>query len=300
LFTLLQLIDPTSWDPAGTVYKKIDGKPRRVRVEAGQGAGFWPFAKAYCGAKKEWHGHWSFNGATNLDDLQERLRATCMVRRLKADVLTELPPKRRETIVLGSAYTDAAQYLDALDDAEGAYERAWERVKRIPFDELAKARLEQGVAKVPLAVEHIEEVLRWESKLVVFAHHVAVLDALEAKLGGVLGCGLARIDGNVPPGAARQRQIDAFQSDASVSVFLGSLGAASEGITLTAASHVVFVERDWVPKTILQAEDRVHRIGQKDSVMVQHLVWEGSLDARMTELLVRKMEVADAALDRKD
>jgi hypothetical protein len=69
------------------------------------------------------------------------------------------------------------------------------------------------------------------------------------------------------------------------------------GITLTAASHVVFGELDWVPGNVTQAEDRAHRIGQKESVLVQHLVLEGSLDATMARRIVRKQEVIDQALD---
>jgi hypothetical protein len=74
--------------------------------------------------------------------------------------------------------------------------------------------------------------------------------------------------------------------------------AAGVGLTLTAASRVVFVELDWTPKAMNQAEDRCHRIGQKDTVLVQHLVIDGTLDAKIAKMLVRKQDVADSALDR--
>ncbi len=94
LWSLLQVAAPTVWDPPGVVKGKAVG--------AGDGAGFFGFAKRYCGARQEQVSRdrlvWLFDGATNLAELQERLRATCMVRRLKSDVLAELPPKRRQVI----------------------------------------------------------------------------------------------------------------------------------------------------------------------------------------------------------
>src|SRR5262249_37628078 len=95
----------------------------------------------------------------------------------------------------------------------------------------------------------------------------------------------------------RQAAVDAFQTDPNVKLFVGSITAAGVGITLTAASHVVFAELDWVPGNVSQAEDRCHRIGQTDSVLVQHLVLEGSLDATMAQRIVDKQDVIDRALD---
>ena len=99
------------------------------------------------------------------------------------------------------------------------------------------------------------------------------------------------------PLAQRQDAVDAFQTDPAVRVFLGNIQAAGLGITLTAASTVVFAELDWTPAAMTQAEDRTHRIGQTESVLVQHLVYDGSLDARMAKLLLAKQAIADAALD---
>jgi SWI/SNF-related matrix-associated actin-dependent regulator 1 of chromatin subfamily A len=80
-------------------------------------------------------------------------------------------------------------------------------------------------------------------------------------------------------------------------VFIGSITAAGFGLTLTAAAHVVFAELDWVPANLTQAEDRTHRIGQQDSVLVQHLVLQDSLDARMVRTLIRKQRIVDRVAD---
>lgn len=97
----------------------------------------------------------------------------------------------------------------------------------------------------------------------------------------------------------RQAAVDAFQNDPNVTVFLGQIQAAGVGLTLTASSHVIFAELDWVPGNVSQAEDRCHRIGQKDAVLVQHLVFDGSIDANMAHKLVAKQAVIDAALDNE-
>ena len=80
-------------------------------------------------------------------------------------------------------------------------------------------------------------------------------------------------------------------------MFIGGIHAAGVGLTLTASAHVVFAELDWVPGVMSQCEDRCHRIGQEDQVLIQHLVLEGSIDANMAKAIVEKQAVIDAALD---
>jgi len=96
----------------------------------------------------------------------------------------------------------------------------------------------------------------------------------------------------------RQASVDEFQSNPKTRVFIGSILAAGTGITLTAASTVIMVEYDWVPASNQQFEDRCHRIGQKDSVLVQYLVSEGTLDAKMAKDVAKKIDVLEQALDR--
>jgi hypothetical protein len=99
--------------------------------------------------------------------------------------------------------------------------------------------------------------------------------------------------------ANRQAAIDAFQIDPVIKVFVGSITAAGVGITLTAASTVIFAELSWVPGDISQAESRLHRIGQKDAVNVRHIVLNGSLDSKLAKTLVEKQEIIELALDKE-
>jgi len=277
---------------------------------------FFRYAKRYCGAYKGAWG-WDFTGATNLGELQEKLRASIMVRRLKKDVLTELPPKRRQVFALpqngsarfikleqeaAKAHEDRmARIKDELDFAhasgdEDAYKAAVQALREaqaVAFADMARVRSELAVIKAPKVVEYVESALESEQKVIVFVHHHSMADALMNHFGAAA----VSITGQVTSKAKRQEAVDRFQTDDSVRLFVGSIKAAGEGITLTAASTVIFAELDWVPAAISQCEDRAHRIGQRDFVQVVHLVIDGSMDQRMAEEIVAKQNIADAALD---
>jgi len=107
------------------------------------------------------------------------------------------------------------------------------------------------------------------------------------------------ISGDTPT-EKRQDIVKSFQTDPAIRFFVGNIKAAGVGLTLTASSHVVFAELDWTPSAVTQAEDRAHRIGQKENVLVQHIVLDGSLDARMAKILVAKQALIDQALDRQE
>lgn len=294
LFPLLSLVCPEVWDPPGLKGQEYVGP--------GEGGGFFKFAKRYCNAHKEYYGRksfWNFNGASNLPELQEKLRASCMVRRLKKDVLTELPAKRRQTIAL--KLEDAEDLLaeerrlfdtGILEDGDEWQTLARAKAK-LAFEDISRTRRELALKKVPAVLEHVIEALETSEKIVLFAHHHEVIDALTEGLAEFLP---ARIDGRTPTDS-RNEAVQRFQNDPTCRVIIGSIGAMGVGLTLTAASHVIFAELDWVPAMVSQAEDRCHRIGQRNAVFVQHLVIEGSLDSRMVELLIQKQEIADLALD---
>ena len=279
----------------------------------------WPsmfkFATRYCAGTKNRFG-WDFTGASNLEELQDRLRSTIMIRRLKADVLKELPPKRRQVIEVpanGTAELVARQRreweaneasltamrtrveLAKVSEDQEEYRRAVESLRegmRAAFTEGAKLAHDVALAKVPYVVEHVSDAIE-SGKVILFAHHLDVVAAYKQAFGdaAVVVTGQVEI-------ADRQAAVDRFQSDPTCKVFIGGIKAAGVGLTLTASAHVVFAELDWVPGNMSQAEDRAHRIGQRDSVLVQHLVLEGSLDATIAQRLIEKQDVIDRALDR--
>jgi SWI/SNF-related matrix-associated actin-dependent regulator 1 of chromatin subfamily A len=303
LWTLLRLADPETWDPAGYLKKRVAGRLTATQVGVGENAGYWKFVTRYCDAKKVKHGrgpgkaHWDFSGASHLDELNQRLQEGCMIRRLKQDVLTQLPAKRRRVIVLPSDVNDD----DLIPElTEGNYEDQVRRLysDKVLFEEWSTRRKEQGLAKVGQIAEYILNSLEGEQKCILFCHHGQVIeDVYQSIAEGLKGQDYAVTVTGQTHVADRGKAVRYFQEDSTARVFLGSIGAAGVGLTLTAASHVVFGEEDPVPGKITQAEDRAHRIGQTESVLVDHLVWDRSLDARMCKIRVKKQIVLNAVLD---
>jgi SWI/SNF-related matrix-associated actin-dependent regulator 1 of chromatin subfamily A len=271
------------------------------------GANYYQFATKYCDAHMGKYG-WDDTGASNLTDLQAKLRGRFMVRRLKRDVLTQLPPKRHQIIELPAngaeelvtkekeiyeGHQALIQSLEtALETGEDADEirKKLKQVRKTAFAEMAIVRHELGKQKVKVAMEQLQEAAD-DHPIIVFAHHQDVLQAVVNHFGkeAVL------VDGNTPL-KARQAAVDRFQQG-KVKVFAGNIQAAGVGITLTRSSHVIFLELSWVPAELAQASDRPHRVGQRESVLVQYLVFEDSLDSQMCEKLIAKQQVIDQALD---
>jgi SWI/SNF-related matrix-associated actin-dependent regulator 1 of chromatin subfamily A len=238
---------------------------------------------------------WDWSGADNLEELQQRMRERFMVRRLKIDVLPELPAKRRQVIVLepGKALAKlVAREAQAYADYEP---ESFVGKPQPAIGEISETRKRIALGKTKFAIEHIGELLNETSKVVAFVHHHEVGDALAE----AFGASAVRIDGRTSL-ADRQTAVDRFQTETDIRVFIGGIQSAGTGITLTSASVVVFVESSWVPGENSQAEDRCHRIGQKDSVLVQHLVLENSLDEHVVQVLINKQEIIDKALDKPE
>lgn len=260
---------------------------------------WWDFARLYCAARKRRVGRrdvWDFSGASNLDQLQYVLRSNLMIRRRKADVLADLPPKRRQVITLEApAAVEREARAWAANVASLGYEEAVKRLRSAPaaLEDMAQIRADLARAKVKPAVAHIEGVLEAEEKTVVFAHHRVTLNKLHRHLSKH---GVVEINGDVPS-SRRAALVDSFQTDSNIRIFLGQIQAAGEAITLTAAQHVVFIEQDWTPGRNEQAEDRAHRIGQAGSVLIQYLVFDGSLDAHLAQACLRKDGVINRAVN---
>jgi len=257
---------------------------------------------------------WSFDGGSNLPELQARLRRECMIRRKKEDVLRELPPRTRQIIPVSSREiqevvckendfffrgertaepTLAAMVAMACDNAF-EFAEAGERLIAAALEagagEIATMRQEIAMAKMPICLEHIENLLTTKAKVVVMAHHRIVVETITEKLEGAV-----KLYGGMTD-EAKAKAVDDFQNG-NAPVFVGSLQAAGVGLTLTAADTMVFVEDDWVPSVIFQAEDRIHRIGQTNPVLIQHIVADGTIDAMIVQSVIAKQRMIDEALD---
>lgn len=212
------------------------------------------------------------------------------------------------------ALKDEAERIKAMtpDDpatkaAQTQYKQAASQLAReskVAFFQMSEIRKETALLKVPQVTDLIKTTLE-NGKLILFCHHSEVADAYRDALNshfkrqaGKKGTPktVAMVTGKTP-NDQRQLEADRFQQDPDCQVFIGSIQAAGTGLTLTKASTVLFAELDWVPGNVSQAEDRAHRIGQQDHVLVYHAVIEGTLDSLMVRRLIEKQEVIDSALD---
>ncbi|KAG8147383.1 hypothetical protein E2320_022489, partial [Naja naja] len=215
----------------------------------------------YFGKRRQW----DCRGASNLDELHELL-SNVMIRRMKSEVLTQLPPKIRQRIPFDLPKNTAKELNTSFEE--------WEKLMRASnLDSTKDDFVQAGAVK-----DYIKMLLENEElKFLVFAHHLSMLQActeavIESKVRYI------RIDGSVPS-AERINLVNQFQKDPDTRVAVLSIQAAGQGLTFTAATHVVFAELYWDPGHIKQAEDRAHRIGQSNSVNIHYLIANGTLDA---------------------
>jgi SWI/SNF-related matrix-associated actin-dependent regulator 1 of chromatin subfamily A len=234
------------------------------------------------------HTDWgvTYPHSKNLEELGRIAREHFMVRRRREEILSQLPDLIRCRVPLEVPRLKVQEAVKDLDvDTE---EVVYSIDMNIPLrsDALSTARRKLGILKVEPAIEFLKSVVLEETnKVVVFCHHREVFFPL---LEGLKREGVVSINGTTSLDD-RQRAIDAFQNDDKVRVFLASITAASTGITLTAASTVVFIEADWVPSVNEQAEGRINRIGQRADLMrAIYLVVPDSLDEAVMWSVHRK------------
>jgi SNF2 family DNA or RNA helicase len=178
------------------------------------------------------------------------------------------------------------------DEVYAAAVKELQQAEFVTIWQLSQLRMQTALAKVPLVVDHVHQLLQHVPKVVVFAHHTAIIENIALEFGQAV----VVVHGKVDP-TERKRRIDLFQADPNIRVLVGSIKASGEGHNFTAAQVVCFAELDWTPSALSQCEDRLHRIGQLGSVLVQHLVLDGTIDAFIASKVVEKQATITAALD---
>ena len=274
--------------------------------------GLWGFYRRYCGAFRDRFGQWNISGNSNLDELNERLRGNCYIRRTKDQVLKDLPPVRHANVVVSGSPVQMQEYRKAERDI---VEYLVERAKQIalelgtsPGSAAVQARMKAesnehlvrisvlrklaAKAKMDSVVEFIESHMEVGLKVVVAAHHREIVDELANKFGGL------KIQGGMLVSEvedAKSRFQEQSTEDAPVIVL--SIQAAKTGHTLTAAQDVLFVELPWTPADVDQTYSRCHRLGQRGSVTATYLLCEGTVDEEIYNLISQKRGVVDAATE---
>lgn len=283
---------------------------------------FWNFAMKYCDAKHDGFG-WNFNGASNTKELHEKINGRIMIRRKKFDVLTQLPDKVFTAQPMEINNRDEYNYAEedftsfVMDNVK---QRMESKLKDAGLDGIAQIdqqKLEQEQQKAASKVnvltqmeklkqvavkgkmkatkDWISDFLQVNGKLVVFATHKFVIDELMQEFNEVA----VKVDGSTSQ-EQRHKNVQKFQQNDEIRLFVGNMKAAGTGITLTAASNVAFVELPNTPGDLDQAADRVHRIGQEDNVTVYYLTATNTIEEEIASLIDEKRKVLDSVLDGQE
>ena len=227
--------------------------------------------------------------------LRNELQKHVMLRRKKADVLKELKDKVRYKQVIAS---DTEFYLEELDKIWKKLE-AEQKVAQTEFSKSASyhraiqsERQIAGIAKLSHVINFVKNIMEIEESVVVFCHHKVIHKLLHESLQEFSPVSI--IGGQSDN--TRQDQIDKFQKGES-KLMIAGIRAGNVGINLTRAKYVIFAELDWSPAIHRQAEDRLHRIGQKNTVFAYYLIGNGTLDDHVASILVDKSYEIDAIMD---
>jgi SWI/SNF-related matrix-associated actin-dependent regulator 1 of chromatin subfamily A len=277
LFMLLNMIDPQTWN------------------------NYYDFTARYCGGKRTRWG-WEAKGATNMLELKDKI-SKYFLRRTKEEVLKELPPKIFSTIPVKMEPAVQKEY----DLAEKETRRYLREMKGKQPYELAKLNfsteklIQLGIlralttkGKLKVAKEMVHNIIDGGEKVIVFSVYNEPLTELAKEFPqAVTITGKVNVDD-------RGDLVKKFQEDPDCNVFLGGIKSAGVGITLTAATHVLFVDFSWTPADHAQAQDRAHRIGTTMPVNIYQLSAQGTIDQLMTEILERKKMMFDVIIEGKE
>ena len=271
--------------------------------------GLWGFYRRYCNAFRDKWGQWHIDGHSNLDELNDKLRSTCYIRRVKDQVMQELPPVVHSEVFIDGTAEAMRQYRKAeadivaylIERAKQIAEELGQSVKsaavRAKFRAEANEHLVRlsvlrklaAKAKMAAAHEIIQSYIDEGKKLVLAAHHREIVDELATRYGGLKiqgGMSVAEVE------AAKQK----FQ-ETEAPVIVLSIQAAKTGHTLTAAQNIMFLELPWTPADLDQTVARCHRIGQRGSVTATYLLTEDTIDSEILNIIARKRNVVLQATD---
>lgn len=278
--------------------------------------GWMQYTDRYCDRKDSQFGQWDISGASNLEELHDRLAGNCYVRRNKDEkgILEELPEKQRTVVELDinnrkkydEVENNLAKHLREKFKEDEEFLKKIEHLSE-PLQEAHKQQHADRKVEQALNAEHLvkinelrkvtsrgkfKESKKWiknflenGENLLLFAHYKETT----RKLAEEFNC--PRITGDVST-SERERIIEEFQ-DGQHQLLVLNIEAGGVGITLTEASNVAFVEIPWTFAEIEQAEDRTHRFGQEDTVNVYFMLADDTIDREMFDLVRKKKVISD-------
>ena len=250
----------------------------------GDFGGYSKFVARYCAGERK---------SSHLKELNYFLRKNCFFRRLKKDVLTQLPDKTRSYLVMDidnrkeyrAAEKDIIDYLVKYKAADD--EKIQKTIRGAIMVKMGILKQISAKGKVQSAIDIIHNTIDGGQKLIVFCFLKEVVQQLKAEFRDAV---TVTGDDN-----DRQKQwaVDRFQTDEGCRLIILNYKSGGVGLTLTAASNVLFVEFPWTAADCNQAEDRAHRNGQKNAVNCVYLLGKDTIDEYMYNLIQQKREISD-------
>ena len=264
---------------------------------------YFAYASKYCEGHQ---GYWGFEakGASNLEELNEKI-SKYFLRRTKDEVLKELPSKNLIEIPIELPKEERKQY-DLVESSLVDYMKSYKKektskeiAKSMNAEKLVKLNLLREIStmgKIPTAKELINSIIESGEKVLVFSTFRAPLKELEEFYEG----NSVMITGETPV-SERGDIVKQFQEDPNTQIFFGGMLSAGTGITLTAASNVIFLNYPWNPADIEQSENRAHRPGADyESLNIYRIVGKNTIDGFMEKLLKKKQEIIDQLIEEKE
>jgi SWI/SNF-related matrix-associated actin-dependent regulator 1 of chromatin subfamily A len=256
-----------------------------------------------------------FTGASNLSELHDRIQGKFLLRRTKDELADQLPDKQRRSILVSMDEATskeykraAAEFLKWVKDTGGV--EAFDRARRAEaLNRLTTLRRLAAVGKTEAFIEQCMQHLQSTGRpLIVMAHHREVTEAVTEALvqNGVKAAMYTGSESAVRKAEIKDWFQDGKPADAPpeardyLDVLVCSITAAGVGLTLTRAQDMFFAERTWRPYDLVQAEDRIYRIGQKNNATITYYDAAGTIDEYLAEMLVQKMRAAEEVINGTD
>jgi len=235
---------------------------------------------------------WITTGASNLDELSQRTRSF-ILRRTK-ELHLDLPDKIRTPIFIE---------LENRKEYEKVFEKylEWRKINGKTTNvarklvELTLLRKFLAIEKTDYTIELVDNVLDQDKKVIIFTNYKEEMDIFVKKYGK--SC--VSIHGGTKM-EDRQKNVELFQNDENIKVFVGQIMAAGVGLTLTKAEVVIFNSLDWVPGNLEQAEDRAYRISQTKNVNVYYPIFDNTVDMIVWQVLNKKKQIINQIMDNND
>lgn len=269
---------------------------------------FYSFKQHYC--VMGGYGGYEIVGYKNLDQLTAQVREI-MLRRLKSEVL-DLPEKIYVDEIVEMEGKQAVMYKEVESGIKADYISGNIDLTN-PLSALIRLRQTTGYpgilsdeitesAKLDRMGEIVENCISNDEKVIIFSNWTqmtdAILQVLHTKLKLIGRLEPAVITGNTND-SDRQQIVDRFQNNDVCRVIIGTIGAMGTGLTLTAATTVIFVDEPWNKALFDQAVDRAHRIGQKNNITIYSIMCKDTIDERIHNLIYKKGAMSDAIIDGK-